>query len=81
MNQPSYHPELQCTVHGLAYDFASRTGTLAMGEMNCCDMAGTIAFFSRIDPLVKTIATIAGGRDDTTYQRRGTEWVAASPVN
>ena len=76
MNQPVYHPELACTVHGVCYDFATQTGTLAMDEMNCADMAGAIAFFSRIDPSVKTIATIAGGRDDTTYRRRGGEWVA-----
>ena len=77
MNQPQYHHELACTVHGLAYDFGARTGMLAMAEDHCCDMAGAIALFQRIDPSVKAIATIAGGRDDTTYRRRGGEWVAA----
>ncbi|WP_313194528.1 hypothetical protein [Shinella zoogloeoides] len=77
MAQPVYHPEFACVVHGLAYDFATHTGTLAMAEHNCCDMAGAIALFQRIDPEVNTIATIAGGKDDTTYRRRGGEWVAA----
>jgi hypothetical protein len=74
--QPIHHPELACAVYGVSYDFAARTGTLSMAENHCCDMAGAISFFTRIDPLVKTIATIAGGRDDTTYRRRGGEWMA-----
>jgi hypothetical protein len=78
MTRPQYHHELACTVHGLAYDFSARTGTLAMAEDHSCDMAGAVALFERIDPAVNTIATIAGGRDDTTYRRRrGGEWVAA----
>jgi hypothetical protein len=77
MTSPTYHPELQSAVHGVGYDYLTRTGTLAMDEMNCCDMAGAISFFTRIDSLVKTIAPIAGGRDDTAYRRHGIEWVAA----
>jgi hypothetical protein len=76
IRQSPYHSELQCAVRGICYDFATQTGTLATAENNCADMAGAIALFTRIDSNVRTIATIAGGRDDTTYRRRGGEWVA-----
>ncbi|UNK36556.1 hypothetical protein MNR02_08515 [Shinella sp. H4-D48] len=75
MAQPVYQPELACAVHGLSYDFTARTGILVMAEDHCADMAGAIALFQRIDPEVNTIATIAGGRDETRYRRRGSEWV------
>ena len=75
-NQPTYHPELQCAVHGLDYDFTTRTGTLHMANGHCCDMSGAIAMFERIDPAVETIRTNAGDVSDTAYRRRGDGWVA-----
>lgn len=77
MTKPIRHQELACAVHGLAYDFATHTGTLAMAEHNCCDMAGAITLFERIDQDVKAILTIAGEVDDTAFYRQGDEWVAA----
>jgi hypothetical protein len=73
------HPEFQCSVFGLSYDFATKHGVLNMDENNACDMSGCIAFFQRIDPNVKAIQTVAGGCDDTSYRLVGKEWKAIPP--
>lgn len=75
--QATHHPELQCSIVALNYNFERRLGHVHMAENHCADMAGAIEFFSRIDPAVRTILTFSGGVDDTAYHRRGEEWVAA----
>ncbi|GAC1040804.1 hypothetical protein [Rhizobium sp. No.120] len=77
--KPVYHPELQCSVLGISYDFTTRQGILNMAETNACDMPGCIAFFQRIDPKVQAIRTIAGDVDDTSYRLVGKEWKASLP--
>lgn len=47
-----------------------------MAEHNCCDMAGTIALFQRIDPNVQLILTVAGSVPDTSYRLTGKKWIA-----
>jgi hypothetical protein len=74
-----YHPELQCSVFGLSYDFVAKQGALQMAEGNACDMDGCIAVFRRIDPSVKAIQTVAGDASDTSYRLVGKEWKASLP--
>lgn len=70
----NYHSELMCNVGELSYDFASRVGTLKMAPNNCCDAAGCIALFERIDANVEKINTIAGVEADTVYTRTDSGW-------
>jgi hypothetical protein len=70
------HEELACQPVSVVYDFDTRNGKLVMAEGNSCDMAGCIALFSRIDPEVESIETIAGNKTDTCYQRKGQKWRA-----
>ena len=63
----NFHPKLQCTVIGVAYDFPSQTGRLIMTPGACCDMSGCIALFERIDPQVRRIETFSGDKPDTAY--------------
>ncbi len=72
----TYHPELQCDVLGIAYDFVTKLGIVHIEEGDCTDMTGCIDVFQRIDPRVMQIQTIAGGRDDTRYARRRGQWIA-----
>jgi hypothetical protein len=74
-----FHPDLQCDVVRLAYDFATRVGTLQMPPDNCCDMSGCIALFERIDSNVTRIETVAGSKPDTAYSRTPAGWRAAQP--
>lgn len=41
-----YHPELQCDVLSIAYDFLAHRARLDMPSDNCCSMAGCIALNS-----------------------------------
>jgi len=77
--KPIYHPEMQCSVFAISYDFALRQGILNMAETNACHMPGCIAFFQRIDPKVQFIRTRAGNVDDTSYRLVGKEWQASLP--
>ncbi|MFS8051602.1 hypothetical protein QD357_02130 [Rhizobium sp. BR 317] len=74
--KPIYHPELQCAVFGLSYDFVTREGILNMDESNASDMTGCIALFKRIDPKVQAIQTVAGTTNDTSYRLVGKAWTA-----
>lgn len=71
-----WHPQLQCAVANLLYDFTSQTGTLNMGEEQCCDMSACIALFTAIAQDVQRIDTFAGDRPDTTYTLSRGEWRA-----
>lgn len=77
--KPIYHPEFQCSVFGLSYDFVAKQGALHMAEGNACDMDGCIAVFHRIDPSVKAIQTMAGEARDTSFRLVGKEWKASLP--
>lgn len=79
--KPVYHPEFQCSVFGISYDFSTKHGVLNMDDSNACDMDGCTAFFERIDPAVKSIQTIAGEIEDTSYRLIGKEWKANLPAN
>jgi hypothetical protein len=73
--------DLHCDVHGLTYDFSTRTGTLRMPEGDCCDMSACITLFQAINPKVRRIETFAGATPDTIYIRAGTSatWTAFLP--
>lgn len=75
----TYHPEFQCSVSSISYDFPNNEGVLMMAEGNCCDMDGCIAFFKRIDPKVQAIQTGSGDVLDTSYRLVGMEWKASLP--
>lgn len=71
------HPTLMCDVASLTYEFNTRTGTLVMGDGDCCDMRGCIAVFQAIDPDVRQINTFSGRKRDTEYSLlRSGEWKA-----
>lgn len=71
--------DLQCDVEKIAYDFERRVGTLHMAPDNCCDMAGCLEFFQKIDKDVKRIETYSGSKPDTLYMLSGNAWNAISP--
>jgi hypothetical protein len=75
-NDERFHREIMCHPLSVTYDFSTGSGLLVMDEGDCCDMAGCIALFSRIDPNVQHIQTVAGSKRDTAYQRKGEEWRA-----
>jgi hypothetical protein len=60
----------------IEYDSATRTGTIHMRPHGCTDMPGAIRLFTAIDPEVRTIATFAGERPDTSYRRIDGAWRA-----
>jgi len=76
-----FHKEIMCHPLRVTYDFNTRSGVLEMAEGDCCDMAGCIALFSRIDPNVQHIQTVAGSSLDTAYQRKGEKWRALRKGN
>lgn len=72
---------LKCEVISISYHFKASVGSLCMGEGNCCDMNGCIAFFEAIDPGVRVIDTHAGGEPDVSYcKRRDGTWTSLAPV-
>jgi hypothetical protein len=62
-----YVPGMKCSVLGISYDFALRTGDIHFPGGCCCDMQGCVAFFLSIDPEVRLIRTWSGDRRDTAY--------------
>lgn len=77
MTETPFHPELQCFVEGVAYNFVQRCGIVHISDSGCTDMGGCIAFFVRIDPAVRRIETFSDSKPDTIYQRGGDgQWVA-----
>ena len=56
-----------CSVRGLIYDRASRTGRLYMTANHCCDMSGCLDIFKAIDPAVRHVKTFMGEDPDTQY--------------
>lgn len=74
--EADFHQELQCYAVSVSYDFGKRTGTLVMEGGSCCDMAGCIALFERLDPGVRSISTYAGQARDTSYHRVDGRWTA-----
>ena len=75
-----FREDLGTAVVALVYDFTTRTGVLVLPELCCTDMGGAIALFETIDPGVTRIETVAGETPDTTYTRRGGDWLAALPL-
>jgi hypothetical protein len=71
----AHRSDFQCDVKSVAYDFQTRTGTLRMAADHCCDMAGCIAFFVRVDPAVSRIDTFSGSNPDTIYARTNGHWM------
>ena len=74
-----HRPDLHTSVYRLAYDFATRTGTLFMPPDCCTDMSGALKLFKRIDPDVECIETMAGDYRDTVYRLQGGTWEAKVP--
>lgn len=74
--QAPYHPELQCFVSRIGYNFSVHVGQVLMTDGGCTDMSGCIEFFKRIDPEVKTIRTYSDSEPDTVYFVRNGEWHA-----
>jgi hypothetical protein len=68
------HPELQCSLVRLEYDWPARRGRAYLAPGDCVDMAGCIAVFERIDPKVLLIETFSGSKRDTAYSFIGGQW-------
>jgi hypothetical protein len=80
MNETPFHPELQCFVAQIRYDFAEKYGSVVIDDSGCTDMGGCIAFFKRIDPAVRFIQTYSNNRVDTAYRRNAVDqWEAFTP--
>jgi hypothetical protein len=72
-----FHPDLQCFVAEIRYDFNQKFGTVVIDDSGCTDMGGCIAFFKRIDPDVRFIQTYSGNRPDTAYRKNAMDqWEA-----
>jgi hypothetical protein len=67
---------LKTAVDSVSYDFRKRRGTVHMPALCCTDMQGCIDLFAGFAPDVEEINTFAGGKADTSYKRKGGEWVA-----
>ena len=77
MTKTKLHPEFQCFVNRVEYDFHTRTGIADIPGANCTGMDGAIKFFKRIDRRVRRNITIAGGELDIEYVRESTlKWTA-----
>lgn len=67
-----FHPDLQCFVLELRYDYEQRIGIATLGnDQSCTDMSGCIKTFKAIDPEVRQIQTFAarGAKADVVYTR------------
>jgi hypothetical protein len=73
-----WREDLQTTVRTLAYDFDQRLGVLMLPPDCCTDMSAAIALFTKIDPGVEQILTVAGERRDKTYYRSRDVWKAST---
>lgn len=77
MRQTAFHPEMQCFVRFVTYDFVEKRGCVSIDDDGCTDMGGCIAFFERIDPVVRFIQTYSSLRRDTAYRRNAVnQWEA-----
>jgi hypothetical protein len=75
-----FHPDMQCFVAEIRYDFLQRVGTVVIEDGGCTDMGGCTSFFEQIDPTVRFIQTYSGGRPDTAYRRNVVDqWEAFIP--
>lgn len=68
------HPQLQCIVKWLTYDWDAHIGRIGFLPFNCCDGAACKNLFLAIDPGVLLIRTYAGEKQDTIYARKGRNW-------
>lgn len=58
------------SARALAYDFATRLGTLHLAEGQLPPtMLDCVRLFVEIDPRVRVIETVAGAKPDASYQR------------
>lgn len=73
------HRDLMCCAVSVGYDFRLRRGRLDIDD-GCCDMAGCINFFLRIDPACQRIDTFNCGERDTCYRLRPQGWEAFEHV-
>ena len=65
---------LYATPTYVRYNFKIRSGTLGLAVGQCCDMAGCVDLFERIDPEANNILVYSGTRKDVLYIRRLGEW-------
>ena len=76
-----FWPELQTPLVRLTYDVRTRTGVLYLPPISCTDTTGAIERFTRLDPYVRCIRTVAGDEEDTRYDRLPSgQWVATLPA-
>ncbi|MEW4571508.1 hypothetical protein AB1L88_26845 [Tautonia sp. JC769] len=74
-------PWIGCELLRLEYDFQDRTAVLYLHEGECVDMSSAVEFVTKIDQDARTIRTIAGNEEDTTYSREtDQEWSAKLPA-
>lgn len=76
MTDTVFRNDVQCFVRELRYDFRARSGVLELENSSSTDMRGCINLFKTIDPDVRSILTISGGRRDTAYFLQNQKWEA-----
>jgi hypothetical protein len=64
-----FHPQMQCFVESVSYDFETRVGVVTLRDGGCTDMSGTIKTFVKIDPKVQQIHVFSDGVLDIVYNR------------
>ncbi len=75
-----FHPEMQCCVRALQYDFEHRRAVVLLEENSCTDMTGCVNTVKKLDPRVQEIRTYAGDKPDTAYRLIEGEWRAVRPL-
>lgn len=63
------HADIGCEVSKIEFDYDTFTGLLRVPKGNCPDMAGTVAAFLYLFPLVNFIGVVEGDLPSLAYVR------------
>jgi len=67
MQKAKYDALMQCGIIKMEYDFVERVGKIWFPDKECCDFAGCVEWFKKIDKGVRAIMTFSGEYIDTCY--------------
>jgi hypothetical protein len=65
---------LGCLVERIEYDFPTHTGRAFLLPEHCPDGTSVRRYFQLLDPAVRRIETVSGGRGDTVYEISAEGW-------
>ncbi len=73
-------PWIGCDLLRLEYDFQQQTAVLYLHDGECVDMTRAIEFVMNIDKNARSIRTVAGSKEDTSYTHgKDGKWSAQLP--